>query len=175
LLDLTQNYFSLFNLEPVFEVDLDLLAQRYRDAQYQVHPDKFAGKSDQEQRLAVQYAAFVNEAFQCLKQPLERAKYLLRLSGIELNLESQSHTDATFLMEQIELREALEAASISKNSELALQELAKILSTKIAALQQEFQRNFGARQYQLAKSSIAKWQFLVKLQHDVAKAEDNIL
>ena len=58
----------------------------------------------------MQEAAFVNEAFVALKQPLERARYLLRLAG-EISGEQSNVTMApAFLMEQMEWREAIDEA-----------------------------------------------------------------
>ena len=53
----------------------------YRDIQGQVHPDRFAHAGEAERRLSMQWATHANEAYQTLKNPLERAQYLLQLAG----------------------------------------------------------------------------------------------
>ena len=75
--NLTSNFFELFNLPIGFEIDTQDLAERYRSLQAAVHPDKFASSSDLERRIAIQQSARINEAFQTLKNPLQRARYLL--------------------------------------------------------------------------------------------------
>jgi len=104
---LTQNHFELFGLPVAFDVDAHQLAERYRELQRASHPDRYANASDRERRLSVQHAAQVNEAFQTLKSSLRRARYLLQLKGIEFDDEKETHLDPAFLMEQMELREAL--------------------------------------------------------------------
>ncbi len=105
---LPDDYFALFNLQPVFDVNLTDLATRYRALQRDVHPDRFANCSDAERRHAVQRAAEVNDAFQTLKDPLRRARYLLALKGIETDDETDTVMDPEFLMRQMDLREELE-------------------------------------------------------------------
>jgi len=174
LFDLTQNYFALFDLEPTFDLDLDVLIQRYRIIQSQIHPDKFSGGSDQSQRLAVQYASRINEAFQCLKFPLERAKYLLALKGVNLNLDTQSHFDNDFLMTQIALREQLESLASQKNPEAGIQQLNDQIDQKIADLSNAFVNAYRLNENQLALDAVVKWQFLVKLRRDASTFEESL-
>lgn len=174
MFDLTQNYFSLFDFEPTFDIDLDVLSQRYRVVQSQIHPDKFSGSSDQNQRLAVQYASRINEAFQCLKSPLERAKYLLTLKGVSLNLDTQSHVDNDFLMTQITLREQLESLASQKNPETGIQQLNHQIDEKISDLSMAFVNAYRLNEDKLALDAVVKWQFLVKLRRDVATFEESL-
>ena len=81
-MSLTQNFFELFDIPVAFQIDSGLVAERYRKLQQALHPDRFANASDSERRLSVQRTAQVNEAFQTLKSPLLRARYLLQLKGI---------------------------------------------------------------------------------------------
>lgn len=104
--DSGKNHFDLFGLPLSFEVDHEDLSLRYRDLQRAVHPDRFANASEQEKRLSVQQAALINDAFQTLKSPLPRARYLLQLHGIDLD-DNDTAMDPAFLMQQMELREAL--------------------------------------------------------------------
>ena len=74
-MDFTSNYFEIFGLPVSYQIDLALLADRYHDMQKEFHPDRYAGKPAQEQRLAVQYASIINQAYSDLKSPLCRAQY----------------------------------------------------------------------------------------------------
>ena len=77
--DLSKDYFELFGLPVAFDIDSNDLAVRYRQLQRQFHPDRFASAPAAERRLSVQMTAQINAAFQTLKDPVARARYLLGL------------------------------------------------------------------------------------------------
>ncbi len=106
-MDFKADHFALFGLRQAFQVDLSELDSRYRDIQAQVHPDRFAHAGEVERRLSMQWATHANEAYQTLKKPLERAKYLLHLAGHDIQAESNTAMPADFLIEQMEWREAV--------------------------------------------------------------------
>jgi molecular chaperone HscB len=108
-----QNYFELFQLPVSFDVDTDDLASRHRAIIARVHPDQFANKSAMEQRVALQWATFANEAFDTLKSPIARAQYLLKLNAPELAVEgARVNLPHEFLMQQMQWREALEEGDV---------------------------------------------------------------
>lgn len=106
-MDLTADFFSLFQLPRRFALELAELDRRYRDLQAEVHPDRFAAAGDAEKRLSMQWATQANEAYRTLKKPLERAKYLLHLAGHDVQADKNTAMPAEFLMEQMEWREAV--------------------------------------------------------------------
>ena len=107
--DFHKDYFQLFDLPAGFALDGAHLGECYRKLQGQLHPDRYASQSPQEQRLAVQYSALVNEAYATLKSPLSRALYLLELAGMSNEEVAAQHVDGGFLIMQMELREKLES------------------------------------------------------------------
>lgn len=112
-IDMQQNYFELFQLPVSFDVDTDDLASRHRAIIARVHPDQFANKSAMEQRVALQWATFANEAFDTLKSPIARAQYLLKLNAPELAVEgARVNLPHEFLMQQMQWREALEEGDV---------------------------------------------------------------
>lgn len=106
-MDLTADFFSLFDLPRAFRLNLSELDSRYRDVQARVHPDRFAHAPETDRRLSMQWATRANEAYLTLKKPLPRAKYLLELAGHDLQAENNTAMPADFLMEQMEWREAV--------------------------------------------------------------------
>jgi len=103
------NAFTLMGFEPDLELDEAELKSRFEHLRTQFHPDRFSHGSALERRLAVQRAADINAAYAVLSNPLSRAQLYFELRGITLD-EARSMGDAAFLMQQMELREALEDA-----------------------------------------------------------------
>ncbi|ACB33313.1 co-chaperone Hsc20 [Leptothrix cholodnii SP-6] len=107
---LSDDDFTLFDLPRRQALDVQLLDQRWKALQAEVHPDRFASEGVAAQRLAMQWAVRVNEAYRRLKQPLSRAAYLCELHGEPVQAENNTAMPAAFLMQQMSWREELEDA-----------------------------------------------------------------
>lgn len=170
MIDFSKNHFALFGLEPAFDIDMGRVEQAYRDLQAQVHPDKFADASDAEKRLSMQWATHVNEAYQTLKHPIPRARYLLRLHGVETQEETNTAMPADFLMAQMEWREAIgeakEAAEIAELDHLS-GKLRKEIHQLEARLSQQIDTD---RAYKDAAETVRKMRFFEKLKEDIHSA-----
>jgi molecular chaperone HscB len=102
--------FTLLGLNKAFTLDRSQLDAAWKTLQAQVHPDRFAAEGGAAQRIAMQWAVRVNEAYQRLKDPLKRAAYLCELAGAPVRSESNTAMPGDFLMQQMQWREALEEA-----------------------------------------------------------------
>ncbi len=111
VLKITDDDFALFGLPQRHALDRAELDARRRDLQARVHPDRFASEGAAAQRLAMQWAVRVNEAYQRLKDPLSRAAYLCELRGVPIDAERNTTMPAAFLVQQMAWREALEEAA----------------------------------------------------------------
>ena len=109
--------FELFQLAPRFVQDRAVLDARWKDLQRRVHPDRFAAQGAAAQRVAMQRAIRVNEAYQRLKVPLARAAYLCELNDQPIGAETNTAMPARFLVEQMQWREALEDATTTSQVE----------------------------------------------------------
>lgn len=179
----TQTHFELFQLSVSFELDLQNLNQRYRDLQRAVHPDKFANASDLERRLSVEKAANINEAFQVLKSPQRRARYMLELQSVSFDDEKDMALDPAFLMEQIELRETLSELSESEDKDDAIKQISHLMldiKNRMNVLLDEISQQLalgqlGDEQKVSVKQLVHKMQFLNKLQQEAEYQEENLL
>ncbi len=169
-----QNHFDIFGLPVSFEVDTADLAERYRDLQRAIHPDRFANATDRERREAMQMAANINEAFQTLKSPLQRARYLLKLKGIDFDDQKDTSFDSEFLMEQIELREALAEVKDNPDALTRLNELMLDINQRINAMQGEMATALGSDKLEQAKVLVHKLQFLHKLRIESENLEADL-
>ncbi len=121
-LNLQSNDFELFSLPLQFAQDRAVLDARWKDLQREAHPDKFAAQGAAAQRVAMQWSVRINEAYQRLKNPLQRASYLCELNGAPINAENNTAMPMQFLMQQMEWREALdEARSVEDLEKIAAQ------------------------------------------------------
>ena len=177
-MELTQNHFELFGLPVAFDIDAQQLAERYRELQRTLHPDRYANASDRERRLSIQYAAQVNDAFQTLKSSLLRARYLLQIQGVEFDDEKETHLDPVFLMEQIELREALAEVRAEVDPFGSLNNIMADIKTRQKAMESRLQELFagGGEDSRLeAKQLVQKMQFLVRLQQEAEDLEEELV
>ena len=108
---LASSDFELFGVPARFAQDRAALDARWKDLQREAHPDKFAAQAAAAQRLAMQWSVRINEAYQRLKDPLKRAAYLCGLAGVPVDAENNTAMPAKFLMQQMEWREELDAAT----------------------------------------------------------------
>lgn len=115
--------FELFELEPCFELDEAQLEQRYFNLQHQLHPDRFAGKTGKEKLLASQQSMAINDAYNILNNPLERANYLtLLMGGKSYKDENNRAAPPHILMNVMEQREALALAQDNDQLERLLKQ-----------------------------------------------------
>jgi len=168
--DFSQDYFALFGLPRAWRIDTARLDQAYHAMQGQVHPDRHAHLPETERRLSMQWATQVNEAYRTLKQPLARARYLLQLAGAQADHENNTVMPPEFLMEQMELREAVaEARATGRQGEL--EKLLQRLEKQAADIYGEIEHSLDAKKdYATAADAVRRLMFMEKLQHEIEEA-----
>lgn len=176
---LNSNFFELFDLPVAFDVDLDQVQRRYMSLQKQVHPDKFANSSDHEKRISMQQTSWINEAQTTLRSPVQRAAYLLKLNGIDINLENETTMDAAFLMQQLEMRERLENIKQETDPLDALDAISAELERSTQQMMQGFKQSYESQQFDEAREWIRKLQFMQKAKNEIsnlsAEIEDELM
>lgn len=160
-------YFTLFQLEPQFDIDTDSLEQNYRTLAARFHPDRFASASAFEQKQAVMMSSTVNEAYRTLKNPTDRAAYLLRQQGIDADAPEHTSFAPEFLMQQMEWRETL-AEARSGQDQTALPALDKEISGAQQELWQDLREAFRRQQYEDAAQLVRQGRFLDKLKKEIS-------
>jgi molecular chaperone HscB len=174
MLDLSKNYFELFGLPAEYQVEIPALRERYRALQSAVHPDRYATGSDEQKRKALQAAAYVNEGFDTLRNPLLRAQYLLSLHDINMELREETTKDAAFLMQQLDMREELEALRHSNDGLDKIGEFMDRVNGMIKALVSRMTVDFetpSSENLDDARETVRKMQFLNKLYAEAQAVE----
>jgi molecular chaperone HscB len=173
-LNFAADHFALFGIAPTQGIDAADLESRFRDIQAQVHPDKHADGTDSAQRLSMQWATRVNEAYQTLKSPLPRARYLLHLRGHDAQIESNTAMPMAFLMAQMELREAVAEAKVGAD-ETALDQLRDQLVAEIRSEYVRLQRLIDIdKDYPAATALVRQLMFQEKLRQEIDDALDAV-
>jgi molecular chaperone HscB len=169
-----QSHFDLFGLPPTFAVDEVRLERAYREIQSRVHPDRYARAGDAERRASLQWTTRVNEAYRTLKDPVQRASHLLAMHGVDVAFETNTAMPADFLVEQMELREALEEAAGAKDL-AALEALQKRIDIDKRSLEQQLvERIDGKKDYAGAAGLVRELKFLEKMEAEIDAAYEAI-
>jgi molecular chaperone HscB len=168
-MNLQSTDFELFGIPQQFAQDRAALDVQWKALQGQAHPDKFAAQGAAAQRIAMQWSVRINEAYQRLKEPIQRAAYLCELNGAPINAENNTAMPAAFLMQQMELREALDDASTEEKldeiSQQALQILRETLSKAERLIDQQ-------HNYLEAAQAVRALMFIEKFQRDIERRVD---
>lgn len=174
MLDFSKNYFELFGLPLSYRVDPERLAGCYRSLQGVLHPDRFSSATDQERRLSLQAATQVNEAYQTLREPVRRARYLLDLYRYTPSESARRQTDTEFLMEQMELRETLAEARLQADPRSVMVELSAHVERQMERLEAELEPLFAEPtpgNLGKAMEGASRLQFLQKFLRDIEDLE----
>lgn len=167
--DLGKNYFELFGLPEKFDIDVTDLAARYRELQRRFHPDRFVSAPESERRLSIQLTAQINAAYQALRDEVARGRYLLGLHGVTTDEDTDTRMDPEFLMEQMELREALDeirAAGFEAQRQALHARVGGLLEEKSGALRKRFAEQSEAARRE-ARQIVREMQFLQKLNNEI--------
>ncbi len=116
--------FELLGLPRRFRLERSELDARRRALQAEVHPDRFASAGAASSRVAMQWAARVNEAHARLADPLRRAGYLCELGGAPIGAEDNTSMPVDFLIQQMAWRESLDEATSRASVEAVAHEVA---------------------------------------------------
>ena len=153
-------------------LDPKALKSNARRLLLQYHPDRLARSTPQERRLAEQFSAHLNRGREVLEDPLLRAAHLLELVDVEANFDNRTIRDASFLMQQMELREALEDAANTedcKRLSVQVEEKLEALFHSFETTDFESERLDNANADRLL-SNLAKIHFYIKFSSDIKAA-----
>ncbi|CAB3222204.1 unnamed protein product [Arctia plantaginis] len=163
--DKGNNYFKIMGIKESYDLDEIELANKYKNLQKYLHPDKFATRDKMEQEISAQYSSLVNEAYKTLLEPLARGIYMLHLRGKKIP--EKTEIDKEFLMKIMEKNEEVENAA----SKAEIMQLNEENKTVIKDLQRQVSSAFfdvNSERYldkviQGSPTSIAKYPVLAQL------------
>ena len=156
--------FELFDTPPRFTQDRAALDARWRALQGEVHPDRFAAEGAAAQRVAMQWAVRVNEAYQRLKDPVKRAAYLCELNGAPIEAENNTAMPTAFLMQQMAWREALDEARSIDDVDALVQQVTDHRRAALTQLEATLDHDHD---YAAAAQQVRALMFVERFAHDI--------
>ena len=105
---LSQDYFSFFGIPRKLSVDTSDLQSRFYSLSRQFHPDRFARGAAADQQYALDATALLNDAYRVLRDPIQRAEYLLAQEGFDIGEQRSKNVPPELLEEVFELNMLLE-------------------------------------------------------------------
>lgn len=143
------DYFTCLGLPRRLTIDPSVLEANYYERSRAFHPDFYLNKSEAEQAISLANAATLNTAYRTLKDPIQRAEYLLDLEAGAVKT-IRTSPPADLFEEILELQDTLDAYRAgSPSSEQGRQLLARLqheresLERRQQELEQELLRLFG--------------------------------
>lgn len=163
-MNLQSTDFELFGIPAQFSQDRSALDAKWKELQRQAHPDKFSAQGAAAQRAAMQWSVRINEAYQRLKDPTARAAYLCELNGAPIHAESNTAMPAAFLMQQMDLREALDEAQSAEDLNEITQKSLYLLREQLSKAEQFIDQT---KEYAAAAQAVRALLFIQKFQQDI--------
>ncbi|XP_071339774.1 iron-sulfur cluster co-chaperone protein HscB [Trachinotus anak] len=157
------SYFQIMDCDYTFTLDTQKLQRRYLQLQRSLHPDNFSQKSVKEQEYSENQSALVNKAYKTLRKPLSRGLYMLELEGMRIEEGTDAGADAEFLMELMEINEALDEAQTPEEANKIAQET----RGKLADLTEQTDAALRKGELQTAKALLAQMKYHANIEEKV--------
>jgi molecular chaperone HscB len=101
------DYFACFQLPRHLNLDEKQLERTFYQLSRTFHPDFYSTKDETERTISLGNSAFLNTAYRTLKDPIQRAEYLIRLEAGAVK-DIRSNPPADLFEEILELQEEVE-------------------------------------------------------------------
>lgn len=122
------DYFTMLGMPRQFDLDQDVLRQKFLALSRHAHPDFHANESPEVRQLSLNVSATINDAYRTLRDPASRGAYLLELLGGKSSAEDKSVPDG-FLPTMMMMQEEIEDAASAENDD-DLVRLGEVLQTQ---------------------------------------------
>jgi len=134
------DYFTCLSLPRLLGIDNVTLEAKYYELSRSFHPDFFQNKTETEKQISLGNSALLNTAYRTLKDPIQRAEYLLKLEAGSAK-DIRNSPPADLFEEILEIQEDVEtfrSASAARDVNETAQYRTKLLTDR-ARLEQRQQ------------------------------------
>lgn len=107
------DYFAFMGFPRELTLDEGKLQQKYYELSRQYHPDFHTQGDEQARQQSLEQSSILNQAYRTLRDPYERARYLLDLEWPDLPDAEKKRIPPTLLMEVMEMQEKVAEAQFA--------------------------------------------------------------
>ena len=112
------NEFEIFSMEKKVQINLDLLEKKYLELQMTFHPNKFIGLSKKEIEISNMYSSKINEAYNSLKNYVDRINLIIKNSGVSVINYHESYKNSDLLEDIMEIQEEFLFAEVNQKKKI---------------------------------------------------------
>lgn len=171
---LSQDYFAFFGLPQKLTLSASDLQTRFYSLSRQFHPDRFARRAQTEQEFALNATALLNDAYRVLRDPIQRAEYLLAAKGFDIGEQRSNDVPPELLEEVFELNMLLEETPSHEELDRARAKFLRMMSEndeKLELLFQKYDASDGDEAIlQTIRGLLNRRRYIQNLVRDVEKA-----
>ncbi|XP_040898464.1 iron-sulfur cluster co-chaperone protein HscB [Toxotes jaculatrix] len=157
------SFFKIMDCDYKFTVDTQKLQKTYLQLQRSLHPDNFSQNSVKEQEYSESQSALVNKAYNTLLKPLSRGLYMLELEGMRIEEGTDSGANSEFLMELMEINEALDEAQTPEEAN----KIGQDTKGKLADLIEQTDAALRKGELQTAKALLVQMKYHANIEEKV--------
>ncbi|CAL8249067.1 unnamed protein product [Merluccius merluccius] len=169
--DGSASLFQVLGCNHSFTLDTQQLQKRYLQLQRTLHPDNFSQKTKEEQEYSEHQSALLNRAYRTLLKPLSRGLYMLELEGMPIEEGTDSAADPSFLMQLMELNEAVEEALTPEEANRIGQDT----KVKLKELTAQIDDALGKGEHQAAKALLIQMKYFANIEEKVKEQLDKLM
>ncbi len=155
-----KNYFEVFGFPVTPDIDIDALRNSWHSLQQKHHPDRRIISEDD-------VSSRINSAYNTLRDPFERIRYILSLHSALPTLEDELSIPTEFLEAHMKQQEVVFNGSYEQRMEVA-----EILSKDESSLRDKLFSDIRSANWDNARQNFMKWSFLLKTQQRLTELLD---
>lgn len=145
------NYYDFFEIPHQLSIDLKDLERRFYALSRKWHPDRFARAAAQEREEAIDASAVLNDGYRVLRDPIQRAAYLLKENGFDIGEQQSKDVPPELLEEVFELNMAME-----ESDEAAIREARAKFEVMQQSIDEELTESYRDYDAQPDRDGLAK-------------------